>query len=237
MCPLHYKLRYVLGVPTPPSGALSTGSSVHSALKVFYEEIKTGKKGTKNLLLKILSKNWIDEGYISKSHEQESFKKARRMLSKFFKEDFKKESVPDLLEQPFVVPLRKSGERLLKIGGKIDRVDELSGNMIEIIDYKTGALPAGGQKEVDKNLQLSLYALAAVKVADSPFNKKPDKVKLTLYYLDEGIKLSTTRTAVQLNEAVDEVFKARKQIEESDFKCSGHPFCQNCEYKTFCRRN
>jgi len=235
MCPLHYRLRYILGVPTPPSGALSLGSSVHDILKEFYEEIKSGKKGSARLLNKILKEKWIDEGYISKKHEQESYKKATEMLMKFFREDFEKENLPVLLEQPFVVPLRKSGENPLKVGGVIDRVDDLGKGDIEIIDYKTGAsMPT--QREVDKNLQLSLYALAATRVNEPPLDKKPEKVKLTLYYLDEGIRLSTQRTAVQLNEAANEVFKVRREIEESDFKCSGHPFCQNCEYKTFCRQ-
>lgn len=237
MCPMHYKLRYILGVPTPPSGALALGSSIHSTLKTFYEEIKSGEKGTEKLLKNILKEKWIDDGYISKSHEEESYKKAEQMLGKFFKEDFDKNKIPVLLEQPFVVPLKKAGEKPLKIGGVIDRVDELSGGVIEIIDYKTGASPSGGQKEVDKNLQLSLYALAATRVNEPPLDKKPEKVKLTLYYLEEGVKFSTTRTAVQLNEAVDEVFRVRKEIEESDFACSGHPFCSSCEYKSFCRQN
>jgi DNA helicase-2/ATP-dependent DNA helicase PcrA len=236
MCPMHYRLRYILGVPTSPSGALSLGSSVHDTLKQFYEEVKMGKRGGEKQLLKMLKENWIDEGYISKSHEKESLEKAKAMLASFYKADYKKDGTPLLLEQPFVVPLKRLGEQALKIGGVIDRVDELPEGGIEIIDYKTGAnVPS--QKEVDKNLQLSLYALAATRVNEPPLNKKPDNVKLTLYYLDEGIKLSTTRTAVQLNEAVDEVFKVRAEIEESDFKCSGHPFCKSCEYKSFCRQN
>lgn len=235
MCPMHYKLRYVLGVPTPPSGALSLGSSVHNTLREFYENIKGGEKATFKLIQNLLQKNWLNEGFISRSHEKTSFEKAQKMLAYFYKEGFKKSQIPTLLEQPFVVPLTTSGEAPLKIGGKIDRVDELPGNLIEIIDYKTGAtVPT--QKEVDKNMQLSLYALAATRTQEPPLDKSPEKVKLTLWYLDEGVRLSTTRDAVQLSEVVKEVFKIRQEIEKSDFKCSGHPFCQSCEYKSFCMR-
>ncbi|OGM68780.1 hypothetical protein A2897_01255 [Candidatus Woesebacteria bacterium RIFCSPLOWO2_01_FULL_44_24b] len=235
MCPMHYRLRYILGVPTAPSGALSLGSSVHKTLKEFYEKIKSGKKPTPKLLQSLLTKNWLDEGFISRAHERQSFEKAGKMLEAFYNQGFEKEKLPALLEQPFVVPLAKAGERPLKIGGVIDRVDELSGE-IEIIDYKTGSnVPT--QKEVDKNMQLNLYALAAMRVNEPPLNKKPDKVKLSLWFLDEGTKLTTTRTAEELTKAVDEVFKIRKEIEKSDFACSGHPFCQNCEYKTFCRQS
>ncbi|MEJ2347956.1 MAG: ATP-dependent DNA helicase, partial [Patescibacteria group bacterium] len=34
-CPLHYKLRYIFKIPTPPSAPLSFGSSIHAALKDF----------------------------------------------------------------------------------------------------------------------------------------------------------------------------------------------------------
>lgn len=235
MCPLHYKLRYILGVPTAPSGALSLGSSVHNALRTFYEQIKAGEIASKDLLKETLAQKWIDEGYISKTHERESLKKADEMLENFFDHEFSENKTPILLEQPFVVPL-KTKSAPLKIGGVIDRVDELSDGIIEIIDYKTGAnVPT--QKEVDKNLQLSIYALAAMETKDPPFNKNPEKVKLSLYYLDEGVKLSTTRTKEQLDETIEEILKVREEIEKSDFKCSGHPLCQSCEYKTFCRQN
>jgi len=114
-------------------------------------------------------------------------------------------------------------------------VDHLAGGMIEIVDYKTGAtLPT--QKEVDKNLQLSFYALAATTIPTAPFGKRPEKVKLSLYFLDNQEKISTIRTAEQLKEAKEEILKVREEIEKSDFKCSGHLFCQGkCEYSLFCR--
>jgi RecB family exonuclease len=43
--------------------------------------------------------------------------------------------------------------------GKIDRVDQLPDGIIEIIDYKTGKKPAA--KELENDLQLAIYALAA----------------------------------------------------------------------------
>lgn len=234
LCPMHYKLRYILGIPAPPSAALSLGNSIHNTLKEFYK-VKARKERTFELLEKLLSENWINEGYMSREHEKQSHREAERMLKGFYAESLREDKVPILLEQPFVVPLAKHNEKPLKIGGVIDRVDELDG-AIEIIDYKTGSPPAGGQKEVDKNMQLSLYALAAVKTVEPPFGKKPREVKLTLWYLGEGVKFTTHRTSEELDKVVDGVFEIRREIEQSDFSCSGHPFCTSCEYKTFCRR-
>jgi RecB family exonuclease len=145
--------------------------------------------------------------------------------------------VPVVMEYPFTVPLasREKGERPIKIGGKIDRVDMLPEGIIEVVDYKTGAtIPS--QKEVDRNLQLSFYALAATRIPYEPYGKKPGDVKLSLYYLDSQEKISSKRSAKQLEDAVDEIFEARKEIENSEFRCSGHMFCQNnCEYSLFCK--
>lgn len=230
-CPLHYKLKYIYKLPTPPSASQSFGMAMHTTLKDFFEEVGSGLKPSDKLLYDLLDKNWVKEGYKSKSHEKEFFNKGKLYLAGFLKNGFNPKILPVALEQPFTVPIRTD----LKIGGRVDRVDDLGNNEIEIVDYKTSAtIPT--QKDVDRNLQLSFYALAATKIPSVPFGKTPDKIKLSLYYLDEQEKISTTRTAKQLEEAITEIIKVRDEIEKSDFKCSGHTFCQNnCEFSLFCK--
>jgi DNA helicase-2/ATP-dependent DNA helicase PcrA len=230
-CPMHYKLKYIYKVPTPPSASASFGASIHATIKNFFESVKKGEKPTDRLIFELLEDNWVNEGYTTKKHEHDFFEKGKLYLAGFLKQGFDPKNLPEVMEQPFTVPLSKD----LKIGGRIDRVDIFKDGSIEIIDYKTGAaIPS--QREVDKNLQLSFYALAATKIPTEPFGKTPDKIKLSLYYLDDQEKISTTRTAKQLEEAIKEIFKVRGEIEKSDFKCSGHIFCQgNCEFALFCK--
>ena len=123
----------------------------------------------------------------------------------------------------------------MKVGGKIDRVDH-NGNGIHIIDYKTGANPIT-QKEADSDLQLSIYALAATHIPEYPFNRKPEDIKLSLYYFDTPQIVTTLRTKEQLENAKKQILDYKKQIEESDFKCSHGYLCveMECEYKLFCR--
>lgn len=235
VCPLHYKLKYIYKLPTPPNASASFGTSIHLTLKNFYEEVSAGKKPSEKLLYKLLESNWIKEGYKSKKHELDFIQKGKDYLLGFLKYGFDSKNLPVAMEQPFNIPINNHLNRPLRIGGKIDRVDSLSDGRIEIIDYKTGAtIPT--QKEVDNNLQLSFYALAATNVLTKPFGVDPEKVKLSLYFLDTQEKISTTRTAKQLEEAKDEILKVREEIEKSDFKCSGHMFCQNmCEFSLFCK--
>jgi DNA helicase II / ATP-dependent DNA helicase PcrA len=247
ICPLHYKLQYILKVPTAPSAALSFGSSIHNTMKDLYESVMGGKKSsgsetlkgrrpTVNFAHKLLTDNWQSIGYKSKAHEKKMFERGKIYLSDYLKKEFDPKVKTVLLEQPFVIPLHfvqdEPAERPLKIGGRMDRIDKIPEG-IEIIDYKTSeSVP--DQKKVDRDLQLTFYALAANGIDEPPFNEAK-KVKLSLYYFKEQKKITTERSSEQLKEAEKEIFEWRKKIEESDFKCSHSFICQQgCEYSLMC---
>jgi DNA helicase-2/ATP-dependent DNA helicase PcrA len=232
VCPLHYKLNYLIKVPTPPSASQSFGISIHAAMKDFYALVINGEKPSEKLIQEQLKKNWINLGFENKAHEQKFFEKGKLYLLGYLKEEFKQKQLPILMEEKFTVPIET--ERSLKIGGVIDRVDKLEDGSIEIIDYKTSAnIPT--QKEVDKNLQLSFYALAATNIDSELFGKLPEQVKLSLYFFDQQIKLTTIKTKEDLQKAQEEILQVREEIENSDFECSGGFLCQNCEFKMFCK--
>jgi DNA helicase-2/ATP-dependent DNA helicase PcrA len=228
ICPLHYKLKYIYKIPTPPSSSQSFGNSFHQTMKAFYEAAIKGEKPSERLMYKVLEENWISEGYLGKRHESSSFEKAKKFLAHYLKNTFNPKIIPTAMEQPFLVKLNG-----LRVGGKMDRVD-VHGDTLEIIDYKTGANPLS-QKEADSDLQISIYALAATSIPEFPFARVPEKVKLSLYYFDTPQIVSTTRTKAHLEDAEKMIEDYKNQIEKSDFKCSGGILCQNCEYSFLCR--
>jgi len=236
MCPLHYKLQYILKIPFRPTASLSFGSSIHAALKDFYQKYIENKNIKIKDIVSILKDRWIDEGYQSKTHQNEAFEKAKYILLQYLKTNFiPNANKPVGIEIPFQFFIKdaKADKISLKIGGRIDRVDNIGENKIEIIDYKTGGnIPK--EKELDTNLQLTLYALAATQVKDNIFNKKPEDIILSLHYLGEEKKLTTTRTKDQLEEAKAKILEIVEEIEKSDFACSRSIICQNCEYKMLC---
>ena len=227
-CPLHYKLKYIYKLPTPKTASISFGISIHETLKKFYETSKETKVSEKDLL-NLYKESFINEGFENKKHKDMFYKKGEEYLVGYYKNEFNKKIIPELLEHKFNLNLFKD----LKVGGTIDRVDRISENELEVIDYKTGAtIPT--QKDVDKDLQLSIYALA---VSDM-YKIKPENIKLSLYYLDNQEKVSTTRTLKDLQEVRDKVYEYKQKIESSDFKCSNSYFCQKgCEFKMFCNKD
>ncbi len=231
MCPLHYKLRYLLKLPSPPTPALSYGSSVHNTLRDFSQILMQKQQVDIPLIKELLQKNWINQGYTSKTHEQQTYQQAETMLTSLAEQTLHKLPNTIAVEQPFNFWLDR-----LKVAGRIDRIDKLADGRIEIVDYKTGKnVPT--EKKVKEDLQLSLYAVAAAEVNDGILGMDPADILLTLYYLEEDIKISTTRTKEDIERAKTEILDQVAAIQKSDFACSHSMFCKNCEYQMLCQAN
>ncbi|MCX6726023.1 MAG: ATP-dependent DNA helicase [Candidatus Shapirobacteria bacterium] len=223
-CPLQYRYRYLQRIPVSPSSAQSFGDTIHKTLKEFCQRIKDGGKLTEKDLLNILNINWSSSGYASKAHEEKSKERAKKMLKEFFIK-FDPKTVLKDLEQTFMIKITPA----LKVGGKIDRLD-LKGDKLEVIDYKTGKTME--QKDIDKSLQMTVYALAATD--KGIYNQKPENLILTFYFLDSGEKKSTKRTKEQLEQAKKEIIEKAKEIQASLFEPKPGMLCDFCEYKLLC---
>lgn len=234
ICPLQYKYKYILRLPTPPSASQTLGDTLHRTLKNFYQRQITSKRRLElEDLLAILEESWSSEGFSSKEHEETSKKAAKRMLINFYENGFDYSKIGNVLalEQPFSFRLTP----ILKIGGIMDRVDKLDEDRIEIIDYKTGARTPS-QKDVDRNDQLTIYALAASTIKDLPFYRPVEKIVLSLYYLDKGVKISSTRTSKEIERIKEKIIQLVEEIEKTDFPPKpNRPFpCDHCEFKLLC---
>jgi RecB family exonuclease len=131
---------------------------------------------------------------------------------------------PQILEQEksFELPL----ENNVIIMGRMDQVNSLGRNDVEIVDYKTGK----PNKDVDarKDLQLSLYALAGKEI----FEWNP--VRLVFHYLQDNHVQVTTRDAKRLEEAHAMVQEAAADIRAGEFPAKPGFVCRNCAYKPIC---
>ena len=228
LCPLHYKLRYIMKLPAAPSAALSFGTTMHALLKTIYQ-LGFGKKNLPDEMVdKLIDEYWISDGYNSKAHELDAKRGAKKLLFSYMEQNANEKSYPLYTEMSFQFMVDK-----IKIMGRFDRIDKLADNRIEIIDYKTGS-NVPDDKKIKTDLQLTLYALAATQINDPNISRNPENIVLTLYYIEPNIRLSTTRTQEQLEEAREQILKKVDEMQQSSFHCSGHMFCKDCEYAMLC---
>ncbi|MEA2020201.1 MAG: ATP-dependent DNA helicase [Patescibacteria group bacterium] len=218
-CPLKYKYKYVLGIPAPSNHVLSFGQTIHRTLRDFHRADLFSKKDL-NYLYKLYENHWIEEGYESQEHREKRFEEGKVLLERYYNEHEKYLAKPLHLEKKFT--LKVAGVPLV---GSIDRIDEVE-NGVEIIDYKTGKVKE--QDDVDKDDQLTIYALAARDALNLSSSR------LALYFLTENKKVETTRTSEELEEKRVELRDTIEKIKASEFEPKKEFLCQWCEYKELC---
>ncbi len=221
-CPRFYKLKYILKIPESPAFNASFGKSIHDTLNEYHQIMAGGKSVSREQLMEIYNKRWVAAGYKSKEHENAMYQGGLELLEKYHRLDAGRDSVPEMLEKEFSVRLESC-----HLVGRIDRIDRLPGGDYEVIDYKTGKNRT--QKEVDKDDQLTVYALAC----QEALGIKPRV--LSLYFVKQGEKVSTTRSEKQMEEMKNAVNRAVKEIRAGNFRpVKNDRNCGQCEYKIIC---
>jgi len=220
-CPLQYKFIYIDKLKRLPKPYFSFGSSLHKAAEYFYSGMFTTPP-TLDELLRYYRENWESEGYKSKRDEKKHFELGIKILKEFYKINSKDYKIPIATEYKFNIDLNG-----IVLTGIIDRVDKLPSGKLEIIDYKSGKrLPS--IEELNNNLQLSIYHIAAEKI----WGILPEK--LTIYDLRRNIALSTKRNPDQIKEAMEKIFNVLNDIEKRKFEAKESPLCSFCDFQQFC---
>ena len=129
--------------------------------------------------------------------------------------------VPLYAERPFLLPIEG-----VTIKGRIDAIYGAPDGPWEVVDYKTGRLPA--EDDLLARVQLDLYALACIEV----WHKAPEDLRLTYLYLASGEERSHTLEDV---EAVRERIGAwLRGIGAGEFEPTPGAQCRWCDFRPFC---
>jgi DNA helicase-2/ATP-dependent DNA helicase PcrA len=225
-CPLKYKLRHQVRVPTPPNHALVFGSAMHQAVASVNQARMRGEAVEANAAQETLDTHWRSEGFLSEAHERARHSSGQAAVQTFV--DHAQRDASDTIvavEQPFSV--RIGGDR---IRGRYDAIRQTPDGTI-ITDYKSGDVrdPVKARQRARSSLQLQLYALAHT--ADS--GTAPEAVEL--HFLEGDVVGRVTPTERQLDRAREKVTTAADGIRSKQFDATpGYPACDWCPYQRIC---
>lgn len=225
-CPLQYRYQHILKLPTEPTAVESFGVSLHKTLEVFYKYyLKNNQVGLSNLI-DIYHQQWLPIGYSSSRHQTRMKKEGEIMLTNYFKKFHNSNIKIISLEKNFRF---KINNRLF-LSGKIDRVDEIDDNKIELIDYKSGKIPQ--EQEIKKSFQLAIYALAASD--KNLFNKKLSQIVLSFIFLQNSQKVSFQINQEELNKVKEQIINLVDEIETGSFPAQPGRWCDFCPFRMVC---
>jgi DNA helicase-2/ATP-dependent DNA helicase PcrA len=224
-CPLKFKFSHVLRIPTGPQPALTFGNIMHQAVRHYFELRKTSLPRFE-AIEQFYLRAWRDAGF-EDTYQEQSYKKAGlEQLREFVKLQNQAPIAGDKVrtEVAFRFPLED-----VELDGRIDQINPYAASRdpaVELVDYKTGR--PRSQKDVDKSLQLSIYALAA----REQLRLKP--ARLTFYNLTNNQPVSTVRTPKDLDEAVATIRAVAEQIRSMLFAPTPGYVCRWCDFVPIC---
>lgn len=234
-CPLKYKFQEIDKIRVPKGVEMIFGSAIHSALKFMFERIPLYP--TLNQIIDFFRDFWgqTNTAFSGTDEEKDAFyKEGISILEKFYKRNQPWNFNVVDLESRFEAGLKdeKTGETHI-LAGIIDRIDK-NDDSYEIIDYKTAKrMPA--QENLDNDLQMSIYHMGLMKRWPQ---LDPSKIKLSLYFLKHGEKISTSRTNEQLENTRKSVLvligEIQDRIKNNDFPPTPSPLCDWCGYRQMC---
>ena len=222
-CSLKYKFQVIDKIKTPKSKEAVFGTIIHSTLKFLHTPQPISP--TIEEILEYYNNLWNSEVYESKDEEMAVLAGGVKILEEYYRNNNPKNFDIIGLETRFNLEITDE----ITIAGIIDRVDRLEDGSFEIIDYKTAKnLPA--QNDVDNNLQLSIYYLAIL----DRWSKLEKPIKLSLYFLKHGIKLSTARTPEQIRQTKQSIIDLVGEINKGNFQPTPSALCGWCGYQKHC---
>ena len=222
-CSLKYKFQNIDKIKTPKSKEAVFGTIVHSVLKFLHTPQPIPP--TIEDVLEYYNNLWNSEIYEDKQEEMAVLADGVRILQNYYEKNNPKNFDVVDLETRFNLDITED----ITLAGIIDRIDKLKDGSFEIIDYKTGKkLPA--QQDIDNDFQLSIYNMA---ITDR-WPKLDQPIKLSLYYLKHGIKLSSFRTSEQIRQTKQIILDIIEEIKKGNFVPTPNPLCDWCGYQKEC---
>ena len=224
-CPQKFLFGNRWQVREQPSAALTFGSVIHSTVQHAVAEMKERGLPTLERMLALFDEEWrkrkgagFEDGYQEETYREEGRAQLRKLHARL------SVAAPAMRDQEkaFTLPMNND----IVLNGRIDQVNALPGGSFEIIDYKTGR--ARDARELRRNVQISLYALAARDALD--LGVPP----VTFHYLENDSLVTLQRDRKDLLEAEAIVQEVAGGVRAGAFPPKAGFLCRFCDYRLIC---
>ena len=221
-CPQKYLFAYLWSLQEGAKATLTFGRVMHSTIRRVMAEFKKGNRLPFEEVQRLFETEWSAAGFEDDYQEGEYKKDGLEQLRALHQTVL--QQTPEILEleKTFALPV----ENNVVLKGRIDQINSLGRSDVEIVDYKTGK--AKRETEARKDLQLSIYAIAAKEI----FEVNP--ALLVFHYLQDNSRQETTRSTKQLEEAQEIVQEVAADIRARSFPAKEGFICRSCAYRPIC---
>jgi DNA helicase II / ATP-dependent DNA helicase PcrA len=226
-CPLRYRLRHELRVPTPPHHALVVGNALHQAIAADLLSRVRGRSIGEGGVMAAYSAHWRSEGFLSREHEDARYEAGARALRRFVEaEPFSRDRELVAVEQAFSFRI---GRDLVR--GRYDLVTREADGGIVITDHKSSDVREArrARDRARDSLQLQVYALAHEAAAGAL------PAGLELHFVESGLVGRVAPDQGRLERARASITEAAEGIRAGDFEARPtRTACTFCPYREVC---
>lgn len=226
-CPYKYRYIHILRVPVLRDHRVAYGAALHEGVQEYNRRKARHQAVTADDLIAHFERSWVNEGFLSREHEDQRMEAGREALRRFFVYQEAGGTVPTFVEREFRFPV---GTTLLR--GRWDRVDARGGEVV-IIDFKSSDVRTSqdADRRARDSEQLAIYALAYREV----FGRLPDRVEL--HFLGRDVIVGRAhKDEGDLDEVREMILRAAAGIRAQQFIATPDPYraCPYCAFNQIC---
>jgi len=221
-CPQKYLFSKVWGIGSGPAAATTFGNIMHNTIRQFIAALRKGLRLSFEEVVAIFRREWTSAGFEDRHQEELYQNDGIEQLRAFHTSALNTPAHVTAQEKRFTIKCDNGVELI----GRMDQINRIAPGEVEIIDYKTGKPKS--ETHAQKDLQLSVYALAAREVLDV----KP--VRLIYYNLQDNRCVFASREEKQLHELYGTIQEVAFDIRAREFPARPGFICKYCEYRFLC---
>ena len=228
-CPYMYKLKNYFGLKEEKSLSLIIGSIYHIILKNFFKDNVSNFSWER--LAKIINEVFKEFNFEFDHLKKEIHSKIVKDFKNYFNNCFPSYAIKTLIEKEFGFEF--DGETVM---GRIDQLNFLEGDIVELIDFKSGVKKITGFY-LENEVQLRLYRLAVDLSPEMEFIKNKKYILKYIFLGDEHNQIYKLSDEFYNFEVFNSFLKnIIKEIKNEKFEAGPQVSysCRDCDFNIVC---